>query len=80
MRLNNSLIPAGSEEIAERVLQPEVLAGHEYLVTYRRKSHLEPEKDLIFALLEDALRCCGAYAFAGSPMSRRQYRDVEKWL
>lgn len=44
MMLNNSLIPARTEEIAERVFQPDVLAGHEYLDTYRRKSHLEPEK------------------------------------
>ncbi len=57
MMLTNSLLPAGTEEIAERVFRPDVLAVHEYLDTYRRKSHLEPEKDLIFAVLEDALRC-----------------------
>jgi hypothetical protein len=80
MMLNSSLSPAKMAEIAESIFQPDVLANHEYLDTYRRKSHLEGEKDLIFAVLEDAIRCYRAYAFARSPMSRRLYRDAEKWL
>lgn len=80
MMLNSSLSPAMIEEIAERVFQRDILADHEYLDNYRRKSHLEPEKDLMFAVLEDAVRCYRAYAFTKSPASRRTYRDGEKWL
>jgi hypothetical protein len=78
--LNNSLILATTEEIAEHVLQPDVLADHEYLDTGRRNNHLAPEKNFIFAMLEDAVRCYQASAFGKSPMSRRQFRDAEKWL
>jgi hypothetical protein len=52
--LNNSLILATTEEIAEHVLQPDVLADHEYLDTGRRNNHLAPEKNFIFAMLEDS--------------------------
>ena len=80
MMLNNPLRPAGMEETTESVLQPDILADHEYLEVYRRKSHLEPERDLMFALLEDAVRCYRAYAFAKSSASRRIFRDAEKWI
>ena len=80
LMLSSSLSSARTEEIPASVDQPDVLAGHEYLDAYRRKSHLGPETDLIFAVLEDAVRCDRAYAFARSPISRRLYRDAEKWL
>lgn len=80
MMLNSSLSPARMEEIAECVFQPDVLADHEYRDTFRRKSYLEPEKNLMFAVLEDAVRCYRAYAFAKSSSSRRLYRAAEKWI
>lgn len=80
MTLNNSLSTARVDEVAKSVFQSDTLASHEYFETCRRKSHLEPEKDLMFAALEDAVRCYRAYAFAKSSASRRLYRDAEKWL
>ena len=77
---NNCLTPARMEEIAQGFFQPDILADHEYLDTHRRKSHLEPEKDLMFAILEDAVRCYKAYALARSRAARRQFRDAEKWI
>ena len=78
MMLNSSLSPARIEEIAESVIQPDILADHEYLDTYHRKSHLEPEMYLMFAVLEDGVRCYRAYALAKSSSSRRLYRAAEK--
>jgi hypothetical protein len=80
MMLTNLPGPAWVNEIAENVFQPDLLAAHEYLESCRRKSHLEPEKNLMFAVLEDAVRCYQAYAFAKSSSSRRIFRDAEKWI
>jgi len=80
MALTDSFSPAKVEELVENVFQPDGLAAYEYLNNQRRKTHMEPEKNLMFALLEDAVRCYRAYAFARSAASRRLYRDAEKWL
>ncbi|MGH7929482.1 MAG: hypothetical protein ACREQV_16965, partial [Candidatus Binatia bacterium] len=64
--LTNSFSRSRAEEIAENVFQPDVLASHEYVENHRRKTHLEPEKNLMFAILEDAVRCYRAYAFTRS--------------
>jgi hypothetical protein len=80
MMLNSPLSPARIEEIAESVFQPDVLADYEFHDTHRRKGHLEPEKSLMFAVLEDAVRCYRTYALAKSAPSRRQFRDAEKWI
>lgn len=77
---DNCLTPANIEDMTRSSFQPDILADHEYLEIYRRKSHLEPEKDLLFAVLEDAVRCYKAYASARSPAARRHFRDAEKWL
>lgn len=71
---------ARTEEIVENVFQPDVLASHEYIENHRRKTHLEPEKNLMFAILEDAVRCYRAYAFSKSVPLKRLYTDAEKWM
>ena len=77
---NNSFTRARTEEMAENVFQPDILATHEYAENQRRKTHLEPEKNLMFAVLEDAVRCYRAYAFSNSIPLRRLYLDAEKWM
>jgi len=77
---NNSFTRARTEEIAENVFQPDILATYEYSENHRRKTHLEPEKNLMFAVLEDAVRCYRAYAFSKSVPLRRLYLDAERWM
>jgi hypothetical protein len=69
-----------AEEIVENFFQPDVLASYEYMDNHRRKTHLEPEKNLMFAILEDAVRCYRAYAFAKSVPLKRLYIDAERWI
>ena len=78
--LTKSFSRARAEEIAENVFQPDVLASYDYVENHRRKTHLEPEKNLMFAILEDAVRCYRAYAFARPIALRRHYLDAEKWI
>ena len=80
MTLSRFVSSARVDEIVENVFQPDVVAAHEYLENHRRKSHLEPEKDLMLAILEDAVRCYRAYAFSPASSSRRLHREAEKWL
>ena len=45
------------EERVSSLFQPDTLLPDQYLDTYRRKVHLEPEKKLMLAILEDAIAC-----------------------
>jgi len=65
----NLLTPARLEDIAERIFRPDVLPGDKCLNPYRRKIHLEPEKDLILVGLVDAVRAIGH-----SPLPGRRSR------
>jgi hypothetical protein len=78
--ITKSVGQSRAEEITEKLFQPDVLATHEYIENHRRKTHLEPEKNLMFAILEDAVRCYRAYAFSKSTPLRRLYLDAEKWM
>ena len=45
------------EEKVSSLFQPDTLLPAQYFETFRRKSHLEPEKRLMLAVLEDAVAC-----------------------
>ena len=45
------------EEKALAVFQPDILVTVQYLSTYRRRFHLQPEQLLMLAVLEDAVVC-----------------------
>ena len=52
------------EERVTSLFQPDTLMPEQYLDTFRRKLHLEPEKKLMLAVLEDAIACFQKYVFA----------------
>ncbi|HET8562389.1 MAG TPA: hypothetical protein VFM35_00820, partial [Candidatus Binatia bacterium] len=52
------------EERVTSLFQPDTLLPDQFLETFRRKSHLEPEKKLMLAVLEDAIACYQKYIFA----------------
>ena len=80
--LYSPLTPARTKEIAERVFQPDILADHEYIETYRRKragkaSHVRDiggRRSLL-----SGLRICQIIAVATTP-SRRREMALEKRL
>ena len=49
------------EERVTSLFQPDTLLPEQYLDTYRRKLHLEPEKKLMLAILEDGIACFQKY-------------------
>lgn len=55
-------------------------ATEQYLDTLRRREHLEPEKDLLLAILEDAIDTYRKYGRARDPEGKKQFREAEEWI
>ena len=51
-----------------------------YLDTFRRSQHLEPEKLLIAAILEDAVQEYRKYIRAHDADGKKRFREVEEWI
>lgn len=45
-----------------------------------RTKHLDPEKALLLAVLEDAVHCFDKYGTAQDPVGKEQFREVENWI
>jgi hypothetical protein len=68
------------EERVTSLFQPDTLLPEQYLDTFRRKLHLEPEKKLMLAVLEDAIACFQKYAFARDGKGKMLFQDAEDWV
>ena len=74
---------SGSSNVEDRIaslFQPDTLLAEQYLETYRRKTHLEPEKRLMLAILEDAVACFQKYVSAQRPKEKALFKEVEEWF
>jgi hypothetical protein len=61
------------------LLQPDILLPAQYL-GHRRQSTLEPERALMLAILEDAVRCFQENHLARCGNARRIFQDAQRWL
>src|SRR5690242_21439760 len=68
------------EERVTSLFQPDTLLPEQYLETFRRKFHLEPEKKLMLAVLEDAIACYQKYIFASDGKGKLLAQETEEWL
>lgn len=68
------------EERVTSLFQPDTLLPDQYLDTFRRKLHLEPEKKLILAILEDAIACYQKYLFARDAKGKALFQEAEEWV
>lgn len=68
------------EERVSSLFQPDTLLPDQYFETFRRKFHLEPEKKLMLAILEDAVACFQKYIFASDSKGRALFREAEEWV
>ena len=68
------------EERVTSLFQPDTLLPEQYLDTFRRKLHLEPEKKLMLAILEDAIACYQKYLFARDSKGKTLFLDAEEWI
>jgi hypothetical protein len=68
------------EEKALAIFQPDILVTAQYLATYRRRFHLQPEQVLMLAVLQDAVLCFQDHLTATQPRKKALYRDAEEWI
>ena len=52
----------------------------QYLDTFRRSEHLEPEKSLLAAILEDAVQEYRKYSRAHDVDGKKRFREAEEWI
>ncbi len=52
----------------------------QYLDTFRRGEHLDPEKSLLAAILEDAVGEYRKYNRAHDPNGKKRFREAEEWI
>lgn len=64
----------------ESLFQPDILIPSQYLASHQRRSHQEPEKILMLALLEDAIVCFQDNLGATCKRKKAIFEDVEKWI
>jgi len=68
------------EEKVSSLFQTDTLLPDQYLDTFRRKTHLEPEKRLMLAVLEDAIACFQKYIHARDGKGKTLFRDATEWI
>jgi hypothetical protein len=62
------------------MFQPDVLAPVQYMEKWRYRISHEPEKMLMYAVLEDAVTCFQKFAAASDTHGRTAFREAEEWL
>jgi hypothetical protein len=64
----------------DSLLQPDTLLPAQYLETIRRENHLDPEKMLMLAVLEDGVICFQKYISTRDEKEKRLLSEAEEWL
>lgn len=73
-------VSSASEEKALAVFQPDILIGEQFLSTYRRRFSLQPEQELMLAVLQDAVFCFQENATSVAPRKQALFREAEEWI
>ena len=58
----------------------DTLMRQQWFDTFRRSEHLEPEKSLLAAILEDAVHEYRKYNRAHDVNGKSRFREAEKWI
>jgi len=69
-----------SEEKIASLFQPDTLLSDQYFENLRRKTHFEPEKRLMLAVLEDAIRYYQDNLFSRHSKRKRIFDETEEWI
>jgi hypothetical protein len=77
MRFETGLTPG--ERFAS-LFQPDTLIPQEYLETFKRRTHFQPEKRLMLAVLEDGIACFQKYITAQDTRGKKYFQETEAWV
>jgi hypothetical protein len=62
------------------MFQPDVLAAAQYMEKWRYQRSHEPEKMLMYAVLEDAITSYQRFSLVSNRRDRAAFKDAEDWL
>jgi hypothetical protein len=68
------------EEKVKTLFQPDILVGAQYQSTYQRRFHLDPEKVLMLAVLQDAVVCFQENVTAKCKRKQIMHCEAEEWV
>ena len=77
--MTHETTPSIQENVAF-LFQADSLVPAEYFETFRRKTHLEPEKRLMLAVLDDAIACFQKYVSAREGRGEKIFGEAEDWF
>ena len=69
-----------SEQTINRIFQPDPLTPYDYLRTSRRTVYLEPEKHLMHAILEEAIKTFRLHVSTKSRREHKLFLEAELWI
>jgi hypothetical protein len=62
------------------MLEPDTLTSYQYFERWRGAGHLEPERRLMLAVLQEAVDCYQENIFASSRKQEEAFKDAESWF
>ena len=68
------------EQTMDSLLQPDTLLTAQYLETIRREHHLDPEKMLMLAVLEDGVTCFQQHISTQDEKGKKLLSEEEEWV
>jgi hypothetical protein len=72
--------PARALNKVVSLFEPDALLPIQYLDTIRRVVPIEPEKRLMWAVLEDAIECYQSHFLSRKPRAAESFNEIEKWI
>jgi hypothetical protein len=73
-----SSVPVAEKAMA--VFQPDILIDCQFQSTYRRRFHLDPERVLMLAVLQDAVVCFQENLTASCKRKQVMHVEAEEWI
>lgn len=67
-------------ENTSRLFEGDVIAPEQYREIFSRSRNLEPEQELILAILCDAIECIFKYCDEPLPMRAKLFQEAQEWL
>jgi hypothetical protein len=68
------------EEKAMMIFQPDILIDAQFQASHRRRFHLDPERVLMLAVLQDAVVCFQEHVVAKCKRKQSLHREAEEWI
>jgi hypothetical protein len=67
-------------ENSSRLFEGDVIAPEQYREIFSRRRNLEPEQELMLAILCDAIECIFKYCEEPVPLRAKLFHDAREWL